>query len=177
MLTVIFVHGISIRADAYDLTFGRIQAALKRRNAPVNLVRCLWGDEFGASLRSGGAAVPSYRETKGAEDPFPPAEEVDGWRLLAEDPFIELRLLALRPLGDAPEFDPAGSLTAGEGLDRRIRSFSPSQRFLGSLEQIGIHVAAVEEAARAVTETRAYDDALRASSGDPGEFQVVWAGR
>jgi hypothetical protein len=33
----------------------------------------------------------------------------------------------------------------------------------------------VEEAARAVTETRVYDDVLRASSDDLGEFQAVWA--
>src|SRR4051812_42915871 len=79
MVNVIFVHGISVRRADYRVAFARIQEALGRRTSEVTVVPCLWGDEFGAILRGGGASIPRYRETKGIEEEPASFEEQDRW--------------------------------------------------------------------------------------------------
>src|SRR5262245_40733176 len=123
MVNVIFVHGISVRGADYRTAFELIQNALICRTSDVALVPCLWGDDFGAVRRGGGASSPRYRQTKGIEKQPGLFEEQDRWDLLADDPLLELRLLALRPPTSPEEFDPRGTVPPGQLLDERIRSF------------------------------------------------------
>jgi len=175
MISVIFVHGISVRRADYRPAFARIQEALDRRTSNVRLVPCLWGDDFGANLRGGGASIPRYRKAKRIEEQPSSLEEQDRWDLLTDDPFLELRLLALRPPATSPEFDPRGTVPPSQLLEERIRSFSPSASLRGKLGEGGITDAALDFARKGVIENPVFHEALCASDEDLGEFQLVWA--
>jgi hypothetical protein len=175
MVSVIFVHGISIRAAEYRTSFKQIQEALKQKNSSVALVPCLWGDAFGAKLRADGASIPRYRQTKGTEDQPSVIEEQDRWELLAEDPLLELRLLALHPPAPPPPFDPRGAQPPSQILRERIRTFKPSDHLKQDLSKAAFSAAALETARQRVVEAPAYDKALKTSSEDLGEFRLAWA--
>ena len=64
-MTIIFVHGISVRAAGYEVAFRYIEAMLKSRRPDVKLAPCLWGDSFGAVLKAGGISIPRFAQTKG----------------------------------------------------------------------------------------------------------------
>ena len=107
-MTIIFVHGISVRAAGYEVAFRHIEAMLKSRRPDVKLAPCLWGDSFGAVLKAGGISIPWFSQTKGIDEELGQVDEdVARWQCLVIDPLAELRLLGaparrggiLRPQG------------------------------------------------------------------------------
>jgi hypothetical protein len=128
MVTVIFVHGISVRGADYQHSFEEIRTVFAGRIPGVSLFPCLWGDKFGASLRAKGASIPRYRQTKGSDDRSSEDERLSRWDLLLDDPFVELRLLSLRRAMDSPASDPRGAVPPSQSLDGRIRAYGPSAR-------------------------------------------------
>jgi hypothetical protein len=175
MVTVVFVHGISIRSEDYKLAFNRIQQALSRAIPGVVMPSCLWGDDLGARLLADGASIPRYRQTRGIEQQPETVQEEDRWEWLAEDALLELRLLALRPAGRPPEFDPRGGKPPSQLLDERIRTFTPSARLTQNFEEAGVPAGALEAGRKRVIEDPVYDQALGTSIDDLGEFRLVWA--
>jgi hypothetical protein len=97
-MTIIFVHGISVRAAGYEVAFRHIEAMLKSRRPDVKLAPCLWGHSFGAALKAGGVSIPRFAQTKGIDEELARVDEdVARWHCLVIDPLAELRLWALRP--------------------------------------------------------------------------------
>lgn len=175
MITVVFVHGISIRSADYEVYYSRIQTALRRKLPNVVLARCLWGDELGAKLMAEGASIPRYKQTKTIEDqPDMPPEE-QRWELLAQDPLLELHLLALKPPSAPDNFDPRGAKSPGQVLDERIRTFTPSTTLLEEFKRRDISPDSLEAAREQVVADPAYDQALAVSGDDLGEFRHAWA--
>ncbi len=136
---------------------------------------CLWGDDLGARLLANGASIPRYRQTKGPEEQREAVEEEDRWEWLAEDALLELRLLALRPAGPPPEFDPRGAKPLSQLLDERIRAFKLCARLIQKFEQAGISAGHLEAALKRVVADPVYDQALGVSTEHLGEFRLAWA--
>jgi hypothetical protein len=77
------------------LTLSLVRRQVEKYLNLASVHQCLWGDPHGAKLNHGGASILTY-----ADQPAPAlsafeAERIDeaSWRMLAEDPLFELRLL------------------------------------------------------------------------------------
>ena len=124
-MTIVFVHGISVRAAGYEVAFRDIEVMLKPRRPEVKLAPCLWGDSFGAALKAGGGSIPRFAQTKGIDEELAQVDEdVAHWQCLITDPLAELRLWALRPAVMEP-FDPRGRKTPRQVLDARVQDLRP----------------------------------------------------
>jgi hypothetical protein len=175
MTTVVFVHGINTRGQAYDLAFGQVRNALARRRPDVALDPCSWGDDLGAKLRAGGLSIPRYNQTKGVLDPVDlPAEESDLWEWLAIDPLAELRLLELRPAPLPEEFDPRGGETPCQAIERRVCEIASPERLMDLAPGTGLDAVAWAESSRAVTFTPEFAAAARASTDDTASLYLAW---
>jgi hypothetical protein len=124
MPTVLFVHGTGTRDPSYSQTFDQISAAL-RGHAEVK--KCYWGGSEGTILRAEGASIPRYASTReigatrsGDEDDSEDYS-IALWKLLADDPLFELRLIASAA--------PVGELAPGLGdrVARRRRIETPDR--------------------------------------------------
>jgi hypothetical protein len=89
---LLFIHGTGVRGDGYLRTLDLIVRKASQFLPGVTVSGCAWGDPLGARLNKKGASIPNYSETGNA---FPALESADQarWRLLAEDPLLELRIL------------------------------------------------------------------------------------
>ncbi|MFE1974068.1 lipase family protein [Streptomyces hygroscopicus] len=106
MTSVVFVHGTGVRAKSYEKSFARVVHGLGRVRAEVRVVRCLWGEEHGASLGLDGASVPVRSKNRG----------VGGGELLDEDdPLAVWALLEVDPLAELREFAEAARARRGGG--------------------------------------------------------------
>ncbi|MFE2679453.1 hypothetical protein ACFXEZ_37490, partial [Streptomyces hygroscopicus] len=106
MTSVVFVHGTGVRAKSYEKSFARVVNGLGRVRAEVRVVRCLWGEEHGASLGLDGASVPVRSKNRG----------VGGGELLDEDdPLAVWALLEVDPLAELREFAEAARARRGGG--------------------------------------------------------------
>lgn len=92
MPTLLFVHGIGVRGDAWFSGFDLISRKAKKFLPDVEVKGCQWGDAFGARLHSGGSTIPGYARS-GGSDPDVDASSRARWYLLSEDPLLELRIL------------------------------------------------------------------------------------
>ena len=95
MRDVLLVHGTGVRLASYDRSIAlvRRQAAKFLNGATVH--PCLWGEAHGATLNIAGASIPGYDDTAAPTPSEAVARELDeaAWRMLAEDPLFEIRLL------------------------------------------------------------------------------------
>ncbi|MEU2208281.1 hypothetical protein AB0B95_06180 [Streptomyces hygroscopicus] len=106
MTSVVFVHGTGVRAKSYEKSFARVVNGLGRVRAEVRVVRCLWGEEHGASLGLDGASVPVRSKNRG----------IGGGELLDEDdPLAVWALLEVDPLAELREFAEAARARRGGG--------------------------------------------------------------
>lgn len=175
MTTVLFVHGISIRQDQYNLSFQQIESCLKERNPAVALAPCIWGDQYGAALMAGGASIPRSSVAKGLADEPTMNDEIGRWQALYCDPLCELRLWTLRPAEMAP-FDPLGRKTPNQLLDERLQFFMPSAELLTALERAGIDGEEFQSARGEVIGSPVYVEALNTTApSDLSEFSLCVA--
>ena len=93
MRTLLFIHGIGVRGDAWFSGFDLISRKVEKFLPGVEVKGCQWGDPFGARLNRAGASIPNYNKTGDAE---PKAEDASRsrWFLLSNDPLLELRIVA-----------------------------------------------------------------------------------
>jgi hypothetical protein len=177
MASVIFIHGIGVRAAAYWKTFAHIEATLQSRNANLRLAPCLWGETLGARLHVDGASIPNYTTTRSLDEIDAEDEERVLWDLLYRDPLFELRLFALSTFPASlpqPELV-LNSKTAGEELHETIRSFSIDSELEGKLSVLGIAATDFHEARLAVISSSPYQAALRRSDNAQGELRTIIA--
>src|SRR5262245_11511219 len=176
MATVIFVHGINVRGESYDLTLQLIRDALAQWRPDMVVAPCRWGDDLGARLRGDGKSIPRYDQTRGPAGPEDePVEEADLWALLDRDPSAELRLLALRPAPPPTPFDPRGAETTAEAWVRHAREgkTASSDRLAKLLDRAGLGEPDLGAARRAVTYDPAFDAAVRSTAPDAVPDEVA----
>jgi hypothetical protein len=131
MTSVIFIHGTGGRKKDYDVTFGKIEAALKLYELDVQLIPCLWGDSLGAKLNANGVSIPAYQEKKLT----PEEENILLWEALYKDPFYEIRLLGLRSPAASGDF---GKLPPEKELADRVTALPQNAELQIKLDGWGI---------------------------------------
>ncbi|MFJ6592882.1 hypothetical protein ACIQPP_19145 [Streptomyces violaceusniger] len=96
MTSVVFVHGTGVRAKSYEKSFARVVSGLGRVRADIRVVRCLWGEQHGASLGLDGASIPVRTKHRGVggDELLDQDDPLAVWALLEVDPFAELREFA-----------------------------------------------------------------------------------
>jgi hypothetical protein len=107
-----FVHGTGVRSPAYAAACQLIETKLTQYAPDVELAKCMWGDDFGASLSHDGKSIPTYGETRSFGQ-FDEDALSALWFLLLQDPMFELRLLVdahAESLNHVPNEEPPGVL-------------------------------------------------------------------
>ncbi len=138
MASVIFVHGTGGRKEAYAMTLQQIQAELGKHCPNVELVPCLWGDDWGAKLNAGGVSIPEYQNSQGGKQSTPEETAIQLWASLYEDPLYEIRLLGLRPLQDETDVILPGSQSPRQTLEARVEALPTSANLRAELERLEI---------------------------------------
>ncbi len=135
MTVVIFVHGIGGRSENYDITYQKIRQTIRDQKPSVEVIPCLWGDEYGARLLAQGASIPNYQETGGEEDRRKENFLERRWDELSEDPFWEIRLLGYREDTEGALFDDPRQI-----VRTRIEEFVEElNEFREQMEEYGIY--------------------------------------
>lgn len=170
MANIIFVHGTGVREPGYSATFVRLAQSLKTYAPGWEPVPCFWGEACGAKLRQGGASIPGYDTARGIAGVDSADEELALWGLLYEDPYYELRLLALHQ-GDreplAPNEEPPW-----RALRRQIEQFQPSPEFRELLQENALEQV-WDDAFRAVVDSPAFEDTLKVAAGTAGDRAAI----
>jgi len=173
-LDIIFVHGTGVRLVSYDLTLSLVRRQAEKYLNLANVHQCLWGDPHGAKLNQDGASIPAY-----ADQPAPPlsAFEADrineaSWRMLAEDPLFELRLL--QGLA-APRRELGPNDTApGRTSVALVKTLQPSAAFMEALTAAGLETF-WRAAYRAIADDPEVERILTAADRDPREVSRALA--
>jgi hypothetical protein len=91
MRILFFVHGTGVRGKSYDTTVKLIQSKAREFLPSFGFASCAWYP-YGAQLNKLGDSIPDYGHTgdvlKGLNE-----SSAARWRVLAEDPLLELRIL------------------------------------------------------------------------------------
>ena len=175
MTTVVFVHGINTRGEAYDSAFARIRDALARCRPDVALRPCRWGDDLGALLKGQGQCIPRYDQTRGLDDrDAGPVDKADLWEMLDLDPLFELRLLGCGPPRPPRTSTPAQP-SPGPGSPGSSASSSASTGWGTALARAGLSAADLAEAHHAVVFAPEFTQSFKAAADDPAEVPPVWA--
>jgi hypothetical protein len=96
MAKILFVHGTGVREPSYSMTFRTVQAAVNHILPGWLTYRCYWGETCGARLHGEGLSIPGYATARAIDDSVTEEEqEIVLWELLFQDPFYELRSLAV----------------------------------------------------------------------------------
>jgi len=173
-LDIIFVHGTGVRLVSYDLTLSLVRRQAEKYLDLARVHQCLWGDPHGAKLNKQGASIPAYTDQPEPALSAFQVEQIDeaSWRMLAEDPLFELRLLQglvapRRELG--PNETPPGLTSVG-----LLKSLQPSAEFMETLT-----AASLENfwpaAYRAIADDPEVARILTAADRDPREVSRALA--
>jgi hypothetical protein len=172
MTTVVFVHGTGVREPHYTAAFGQVKRELQLIRADLAVARCYWGGTCGTILHQDGASIPEYPASMSLGAAFPADYDSALWGLLYNDPYYELRTLALRS-GYAVDFVP-GSMPPGQLLDEKTRELAPSAKLLDQLEAGDIREL-FAEARDAIVMSAAYTEALASAPVGLGEYRAAIA--
>lgn len=123
----LFVHGTSVREEAYNVTALKIEKRLKKMGH--SLIPCIWGDKFGIPAKGWGASIPGFLDEK--ESPVDPERAL--WILLFQDPWFRIR--ELRP--EAETWSPHGG-DPGEPIWQALLSLKETPAFTADLEDTGL---------------------------------------
>jgi len=177
MPTLLFVHGTGVRETAFESTLNMIRDRLGARAPQVDVRGCYWG-YLGARLNDGGASIPLYDTARGFAQPLAITEDdaasIALWSLLADDPFFELRLLALRE-SEGGELPP-GSFPLGMQLEEAIEGMRAVARardeFLALHDLLERHAMldSFDAACEAVASSEPCGDLIRRANGDLNEY-------
>jgi hypothetical protein len=111
MSSLVFVHGIGVRAPTdgkehpLNATCRAIGWELFSKKIDWKVVKCNWGDAFGAHLQADGKSLPRPHERLGVT--VLPDDPAGLWETLLDDPTFELRALAAMQAA-APGIAPGG---------------------------------------------------------------------
>lgn len=169
MPTVIFVHGTGVRADSYAVTLKQISTSLLRRRPEVTTKPCLWGEHLGSRLHFGGESIPLADRTRDILGADPEDDDVMLWSALQDDPFLELRLLAVEAGTTGASFHPT-RLTPGQALDESYRRVTASAALANIFSTFGL-AKELNEARDAVLKSPTYTDLTRGASL---EVELAW---
>jgi hypothetical protein len=177
MKSLLFVHGINVRGEAWFRGLELIAQKAAKFLPGVKVSGCEWGDTRGAYLHRGGASIPDFDKTGNAASAVDDASR-GRWFLLTDNPLLELRILPEEAyIGEKPGLEiftfipPLANRTEILNLLKRWEVADPWPAFIGDIatdtewklvvESITATAPAVcEKLARAVT--AAYQQRLRA---------------
>jgi hypothetical protein len=173
-LDILFVHGTGVRLVSYDLTLSLVRRQAEKYLDSACVHQCLWGDPHGAKLNQDGASIPAY-----ADQPAPAlsafeADRIDeaSWRMLAEDPLFELRLLQGLT---APRRELGPNDTApGQTSVALLKTLQPSAAFMEALAAASLE-AFWPAAYRSIADDPEVARILTAADRDPREVSRALA--
>ncbi len=94
MATVLFIHGINVRAPDWQRTLEQISEKVRQISPNSTVSACAWGDDLGARLHCGGGSIPNYSSADGVNAASEQMQARMLWLTLYDDPFFEIRMLA-----------------------------------------------------------------------------------
>lgn len=101
MPTLFFVHGTGVRQEGYDVTIKLLVAKVAEFLPGFAFASCAWFP-YGAQLNRQGDSIPDYNDT-GEPLAALEASSLARWRILSEDPLLELRILPREPTLGGPQ--------------------------------------------------------------------------
>lgn len=163
MTTVIFVHGTGVRetehSKEYSQTFETIKAKIRTQRLDIEVIPCLWGNDFGAKLAAKGMSIYRYDETlaitKESED-----KEIVLWAQLYQNPLYELELLALKPQKGQSASVFSTEDTPGDELHAHVQALTAEGKYQPILTEAGIASIFIE-ARNEVIKSSAYNQIKR----------------
>jgi hypothetical protein len=136
MFDILFVHGTGVRLVSYDITLSLMREKAEKYLNGARVHQCLWGDPCGAKLNIKGASIPTYEDTQEHARSQFETERINqaAWRMLAEDPLFEIRLLQDLP---APRVE-LGPLESSPGKIslHLLKNLQPSEAFIELLRDL-----------------------------------------
>ncbi len=123
MPTVFFIHGTGVRKEGYDATVKLIGAKVAQFLPGFDFASCAWFP-YGAQLNRLGDSIPEYNQTG---EPLAALEEASlaRWRMLSEDPLLELRILPREQQLGGPQ---------GPKVWERIRALPTNAKVIAELK-------------------------------------------
>ena len=169
----IFVHGTGVRQPAYGVALKKINQHLKNKDQSYQVHQCYWGEENGSKLNEGGKSIPTFDTNRSIDGSLSEEDYKIGlWNLLYQDPLFELEILSLRE-SESP-YIPRQE-TAGETLDKTIKSFFPSQTLLEQLTEAGINKDVFVQAKENILEDKKYQNAIHQVQPPLGDYRLAIA--
>lgn len=111
MTSIMFVHGINVRHADFQRTYDVVSRQVDAYLPGCVLMRCEWGDDFGASLRCEGRSIPTYDTSKDAMSVLPEIETAALWAMLYDAPPVRSAAAGKRPGG--PRYGGAANRAGG----------------------------------------------------------------
>jgi hypothetical protein len=173
-LDILFVHGTGVRLASYDLTLSLVRHQVGKYLTDADVHQCLWGDPYGARLNGVGASIPTYADRPQAPVAADEANRVDeaAWRLLAEDPLFELRLLQ----GLAPPKRELGPNDAARWQTsvKLLKALQPPDAFKQALAEARLDTF-WPSAYQVIASDQAVENILKDANRDPREVSRALA--
>ncbi|AEW93935.1 MULTISPECIES: lipase family protein [Streptomycetaceae] len=136
MTSVVFVHGTGVRAESYERTHEKVVRGLAAARPDATVVRCYWGDAFGARLALGGVSIPVREGTRAVPGEAAADDPTALWSLLLADPFAELHAHAAAAPRQAGGFVP-GRADPWRAFADRVRSLPAALAASGGAAEPG----------------------------------------
>lgn len=173
-MDILFVHGTGVRLASYDLTLSLVRHQAGKYLHSARVHQCLWGDAYGAKLNGGGASIPTYADQPVAPIEAAEANRIDeaAWRMLAEDPLFELRLLP-RLVAPQQEFHPNEDAPWQTSVNL-LKALRPSDEFMRALVETCLD-SFWRSAYSAVAEDPEVELILKDANRDPREVSRALA--
>jgi len=169
----IFVHGTGVRQPAYGVALAKIEQHLKDKDQSYQVHECYWGEENGSKLNEDGKSIPTFDTNRSIDDSLSEEDYKIGlWNLLYQDPLFELEILSLRE-SESP-YIPRQE-TAGETLDKTIKSFFPSQTLLEQLTKAGINEDVFVQAKTNILGDKNYQNSIHQAQPPLGDYRLAIA--
>lgn len=145
MVSLVVVHGTGVRKEGYDAMFALVEARAKEAPYACKVVRCFWGEKYGAHVNEA-FSVPGDSLRAIGDEELPAEPDLALWYMLLHDPLYELRGIppgrAVESWGD-DENDETTELAA------RVRTFKANAAIKAWLKENALE--ADLDASRAAT--------------------------
>jgi hypothetical protein len=135
MTAFLFVHGINVRGADLERTLKVVRENLSIALPGSSVTACAWGDDLGARLQCKGSSIPGYTSARALGHVPPEVEERTRWQVLYDDPFFELRLLAISSGPDDQPRSPS-ELASGERTIQSLNALAANDALTQSLESV-----------------------------------------
>jgi hypothetical protein len=170
MTTVLFVHGTGVRRQDFNLTFKKVERAIRALDQSLMVTPCYWGGRFGAHLNPRRNSIPQRSSSsQSAEEGY----WLNLWQLLYEDPLYELRQLELTA-SELAELGTPNPDALADAVRELLLTMEPSARLQEALRH-GLIFHLFEQAIDEITQAEAFTEALQKLPDNPTDFYFLLA--